>query len=116
MKLKNTYKLFVTAFVLIFSNLLTSCSLLGIGAAMPTLTMDSAFENGEWLIIDDTLINKNDHQVYFLEPDTTATIDGIAGIAYHSPYTYKVEFEEKDFKLYTFLETYYYSEESKKPH
>ncbi len=112
MKFKNTYKLFFTIFILIFSILLTSCSSLGFGTTMPTLDMQSEFENDNWLIIDNILINKTDNKVFPLEPDTNATISGIDNIYYHGPYTYGIEFEESVFKLYTFLKTNYYSEES----
>lgn len=111
MKFKNIYKLFLTIFILIFSILLTSCSSLGFGTTMPTLNIQSEFENDNWLIIDNILINKTDNKVFLLEPDTSAAIEGISNIFYHSPYTYKVEFEENAFKLYTFLETYYYPED-----
>ena len=79
---------------------------------MPTLDTQSEFENDNWLIIDNILINKTDNKVYLLEADTSATIEGIADIFYYSPYTYKVEFDENEFKLYTFLKTYYYPEDA----
>lgn len=103
MKFKNTYRLFLTIFILIFSILLTSCSSLGFGTTMPTLDIQSEFENDNWLIIDNILINKTNNKIYPLEPDTNATIEGISNIFYYGPYTYKVEFDENTFKLYTFL-------------
>ena len=107
MKFKNTYRLFLTIFILIFSILLTSCSSLGFGTTMPTLDIQSEFENDNWLIIDNVLINKTNNKIYPLEPDTNATIEGISNVFYHGPYTYNVEFDENTFKLYTFLKTYY---------
>ncbi len=119
MKSKSTYKLFATAFVLLFAMLLSSCSnssstTVFFGTTVPELNIKSEFDGDKWLIIDNMLINKNDNTVRLLDPDGDAEIDGIAGIFYHGPYTYKVEFEENALRLYTFLETYYYPEGSDK--
>lgn len=76
--------------------------------------MKSDFDDDKWLLIDNMIINKNDNTVHLLDPDGDATIDGIADIFYHGPYTYSVEFEDNAFRLYTFLETYYYPEGSDK--
>ena len=112
MKIKNTCRLFLVVSILIFSILFTSCANLGWATVMPQLNINKQFENSAWLVIDNLLINKNDGSVCVLSPNKDATILGIDNIYYHGPYTYKIEFEDDTFKLYTFLQANYYSKES----
>jgi len=104
-------KILSAIIVVVLSVLLTSCSESNaslVGAEIPDIEMQNEFYNDDWLIIDSILVNKSENKVYKLRPDTEAVIEGFPYFFYHGPYTYKVEFDENEFRLYTFLRTYYY--------
>ena len=63
--------------------------------------MCSEFENDKWLMIDNLLIDKESGSVSVLKSAPYESVDQILFI-----YTYKVEFEENEFKIYTFCRNY----------
>ena len=115
MKFKKASKFVALIFILTFSVFFTSCSSLGFGTTIPSLYTDVEFQNDEWLLIDNTLINKNTSKIYPLEMDESAKIEGIDWVGKQGSHTYKVDFEKNQIKLYTFVDSYDYPDGSNEP-
>ena len=99
MKIKK-YRSILVSLVLIIGILsMSSCSLLSdIDNCLPSIMMCSEFENDDWIVVGNLLVNKENSTVTVLKYSTYELVDEI--LFYY--YTYKVDFEETCFKVYTY--------------
>ena len=111
------YNLSITIIVVMFSILLSSCSpSYGLGPISPGIyTSNSQFENDKWLILGTHLINKYDNTESKLLLKDGKANEEMANSFGFTDWSYNVEFEEDSFKLYTFVETFYFHEGDRIP-
>ena len=85
---------------------LSSCSFLESQVPMPDFAIAHSFENDDWLVIEDRLINKATGTVYWLELNRNTTILESGQISHNNANIYNYEFEESSLNQYTFLQVY----------
>jgi len=98
--------------IILISLLFSSSCARFIGNSMPSLYIEKNFENDTWLVIDNKLINKKTGEVccIILSEDDVVK-DGLRDIL--TPYTYKIDFFQDNFKLYAFLSVDVWDQELK---
>lgn len=98
------YRLILVSLVIIIAILSSSsCALLSdMNNVLPSIMMCSEFENDRWLLVGNLLVNKENETVTVLKYSKYEHVDQI--LFYY--YTYKVDFEENCFKVYTYCRNY----------